>query len=67
MDRSHNAYQSPRLPHKQGLELYERTLTGPRYEMDEVRRESVLAAILEVCRVRGWNLLAAHVRTTHVR
>jgi REP element-mobilizing transposase RayT len=66
VDRGHNAYQSPRLPYKGGLALYERKLTGPLYEMDEVRRESVLAAIREVCRVRGWNLLAAHVRMTHV-
>jgi len=30
------------------------------------QRNTVLSAILEVCRYRGWTLLAAHVRTAHV-
>jgi REP element-mobilizing transposase RayT len=34
--------------------------------LDEVRRNAVLAAIQEVSAHRGWYLLAAHVRTTHV-
>ena len=36
------------------------------YSLDETRRNTVLAAIQEVCAHRGWRLLAAHVRTTHV-
>lgn len=36
------------------------------YELDPVRREAVLAAILEVCARRGWSLLAAHVRSNHL-
>ena len=36
------------------------------YHLDQVRRNAVLAAIQEVCTHRGWRLLAAHVRTTHV-
>ncbi len=36
------------------------------YSLDEDRRAGVLAAILKVCSQRGWNLLAAHVRTSHV-
>ena len=36
------------------------------YPMDGVRRDAVLAAIREVCSHRGWLLLAAHVRMTHV-
>jgi REP element-mobilizing transposase RayT len=36
------------------------------YSLDEVRRHAVLAAIQEVCAHRGWYLLAAHVRATHV-
>jgi REP element-mobilizing transposase RayT len=34
--------------------------------MDRSRREAVLAALLERCSDRHWNLLAAHVRTNHV-
>lgn len=29
-------------------------------------RKAVLRAVEQVCRHRGWNLLAAHVRTNHV-
>jgi REP element-mobilizing transposase RayT len=36
------------------------------YDLDQVRREAVLAAIQEVCAQRGWSLLAAHVRSNHV-
>jgi REP element-mobilizing transposase RayT len=36
------------------------------YLLDRPRAQSVLAAILEVCEYRDWELLAAHVRTNHV-
>lgn len=36
------------------------------YGLDQTRRDAVLEAIREVCAHRGWCLLAAHVRTTHV-
>ena len=36
------------------------------YELNMPRARTVLEAILEVCRFRGWDLLAAHARTTHV-
>jgi REP element-mobilizing transposase RayT len=42
-------------------------MTGSAYELDDARRGVVLDTICEVCRHRGWRLLAAHVRTTHVR
>jgi REP element-mobilizing transposase RayT len=38
----------------------------PPYCMDRSRRETVLAALQERSAQRGWNLLAAHVRTNHV-
>src|SRR6266568_6203472 len=38
----------------------------PPYRMDRIRREAVLAALLERCSLRHWNLLAAHVRSSHV-
>ena len=34
--------------------------------LDAGQREIVLRAIIEVCRHRGWTLLAAHVRTGHI-
>jgi REP element-mobilizing transposase RayT len=36
------------------------------YNLDQIRREGVLEGIQEVCGRRGWNLLAAHVRSNHV-
>jgi REP element-mobilizing transposase RayT len=36
------------------------------YILDAVRRKAVLSSIEEVCRYRGWTLLAANVRTNHV-
>ncbi len=36
------------------------------YSMDKSRRDVVLAALLERCTQRNWNLIAAHVRTNHV-
>ena len=36
------------------------------YNMDQKRRDAVLAAILERCKDREWSLLAGHVRTNHV-
>jgi REP element-mobilizing transposase RayT len=36
------------------------------YLLDQGRRAAVLEAIGDVCLNRGWNLRAAHVRSTHV-
>lgn len=36
------------------------------YELDAPRRRIVLDTVREVCRHRGWRLLAVHVRATHV-
>ncbi len=38
----------------------------PPYDLDQNRRQAVLAAIRERCADRKWSLLAAHVRTNHV-
>ena len=36
------------------------------YVLDESARAAVLGAIQRHCAYRGWNLLAAHVRSNHV-
>ena len=36
------------------------------YVLDRTAREVVLAALRQHCTWRGWNLLAAHVRSNHV-
>jgi REP element-mobilizing transposase RayT len=38
----------------------------PPYRLDRMHREAVLAALIERCLQRQWELLAAHVRTNHV-
>jgi len=42
------------------------TMVQPPYEMDRLRREAALAAIVQRCSAYGWILLAAHVRANHV-
>ena len=36
------------------------------YRLDAIRRQVLLAALLQVSSHRAWTLLAAHVRTNHV-
>jgi REP element-mobilizing transposase RayT len=36
------------------------------YQLDQESRASVLAVMRHHCEYRGWNLLAAHVRMSHV-
>ncbi len=38
----------------------------PPYVLDVTRRGIVLQAIVETCVHRGWGVLAAHIRTTHI-
>jgi REP element-mobilizing transposase RayT len=38
----------------------------PPYFLDACRRKIVMAAVMQTCSYRGWSLLAAHIRTTHV-
>jgi REP element-mobilizing transposase RayT len=51
-------------PHRQ-QQARNRMLQAP-YTLDATRRQIVLESLHEVCRHRGWNLLAAHIRTTHI-
>ena len=67
VDRHHNIPGTPVLPPDQPrLQATQELMTDPPYALDEPRRSIVLKSIQEVCRYRGWSLLAAHVRTNHV-
>jgi REP element-mobilizing transposase RayT len=67
VDRKHNVPGSPFVPIDSGRAFTECQLMGqPLYSLDQPRRAAVLACLREVCSQRGWTLLAAHVRTTHV-
>ena len=67
VDRRHNVPGSPFLPEAPSVvSIEEGQMKGKPYLMDGERRPIVLRSLREVCTHRGWTLLAAHVRSTHV-
>ena len=50
----------------QRAEAERSSMDQPPFAMGSESRAMVLQALAEVCSHRGWNLLAAHVRTHHV-
>jgi REP element-mobilizing transposase RayT len=67
VDRDHNVYGNPGAEQNANRVVLERDLMDqPPYLLDAVRRVAVLTALHDGCLRRGWNLWAAHVRTTHV-
>jgi REP element-mobilizing transposase RayT len=67
VDRHHKLPGSPVVETHPQREADEAKLMDQTpYLLDPGSRAAVLEAIREVCHHRGWNLLAAHVRTTHV-
>jgi REP element-mobilizing transposase RayT len=66
-DSEHNVYGTPYLsPDDMRNRAEAERMDQPPYEMDEPRREVVLAAIRQHSEYRGWILYAAHVRRNHV-
>src|SRR5689334_1525085 len=67
VDREHNAFGARLVEADPGRLVLERgrMVEGP-FELDAEGREIVLLAIREHCRFRGWELIAAHVRSNHV-
>ena len=67
VDRHHNLVGSrPLEPDAQRLMAERREMLQDPYVLDQAGRAVVLAAIQRHCVHRGWNLLAAHVRSNHV-
>jgi len=67
VDRRHNRFGGRSVEADAWRAAAERrSMNQPPYEMGSESRAIVLRALAEVCRHRGWNLLAAHVRTHHV-
>ena len=67
VDRHHNLVGSRLLePDAERVMAERREMLQDPYVLDEVARPVVLAAIQRHCAYRGWNLLAAHVRSNHV-
>jgi REP element-mobilizing transposase RayT len=67
IDREHNVPGSPILEANSARATVEsKRMDQEPYSLDQIRRDAVLEAIQEVCAHRGWSLLAAHVRSSHV-
>jgi REP element-mobilizing transposase RayT len=67
VDREHNQPGSPFVePNAERMEDEWEAMTQPAWVMDAPRRKVVRDAIVEMCREKGWDLLALHVRTNHV-
>jgi REP element-mobilizing transposase RayT len=67
VDRAHHVPGTPILEMDVArVAFVEQRMDQPPYHLDHIRRDAVLEAIQGVCAHRGWNLLAAHVRSNHV-
>ena len=67
VDRAHNTFGSPLVePNPKLIAAEERLMDQAPYIMDGIRRDVVLASLLERCSERRWIVLAAHVRTNHL-
>ena len=67
VDSEHNVHGTPLLEEDSArVAAEEGTYGSGSLSPGSVRRDAVLEAIQEVCGRRGWNLLAAHVRSNHV-
>ena len=67
VDRKQNKYGTPRIAPNKRLQTAERKLLKhPPIKLDAYQRPVVEKAIREVCKQRGYKLLAINVRTNHV-
>ena len=67
VDDEHNMPGTPTLePDSARLAADRERMDQAPFHLDQIRRDTVLEAIQEVCASRGWSLLAAHVRSNHV-
>jgi hypothetical protein len=67
VDRTHNQVGTPFLPPDAERKRYQQQkMDQAAYQLDGRRQGLVMRAIEEVCTYRGWQLRAAHVRSTHV-
>jgi len=66
VDSRHNLFGGRLLEaDPQRGEAERRSMSQPPYELDGHSRAVVLEALQKVCWHRGWNMLAAHVRSNH--
>jgi REP element-mobilizing transposase RayT len=67
VDREHNVYGTPLLePDEERKRQAMAAMTQPEYVMSRAEADIVCRALVDLAEERGWELLAAHVRTNHV-
>ncbi|MBL8181742.1 MAG: transposase [Blastocatellia bacterium] len=65
--RFHNKVGAPKIkPNTETVERKRRLMKGDAVLLDSESRQLVETAIREVCKVRGYRLIAINVRTNHV-
>jgi REP element-mobilizing transposase RayT len=63
----YNVYGTPRLrPSKSLQDFMKEEMKGQPFLLDKARRVSILATVKKVCEHRGYELLAANIRTYHL-
>jgi REP element-mobilizing transposase RayT len=67
VDAEHNVFGTPFVkPDAEREQQVREAMVQPPYVMRPAEREIVCQAIVQLAKERGWNLLAAHVRSNHV-
>ncbi|MDQ2977413.1 MAG: transposase [Acidobacteriota bacterium] len=67
VDRFHNLYGSPRLPHNERWREYNRQeLRHPPVKLSSDQRQVFEAGIRETCQIRKWDLWAINARSNHI-
>ncbi len=67
VDDAHNTYGSPLLEMERTREQQAHAaMVQPAYVMNAAEREVACKAIVDLATERGWQILAAHVRSNHV-
>jgi REP element-mobilizing transposase RayT len=67
VDRFHNSFGSPRLPHNERWRKYNReALSQPPVKLRDLHRAAVAEAIRETCKIRKWEFWTMNVRSNHV-
>ena len=67
VDREHNQHGMPFVEPDERREVQARDeMKQPAYTMQAAEREIVREEIVALCREKGWQLLALHVRSNHV-
>jgi REP element-mobilizing transposase RayT len=67
VDRFHNRFGTPRIPHNESWRKYKQTLlTQSPVKLGMRRRAVVKEAVRETCKIRNWLCWTTNVRTNHV-